>query len=56
MMFLKACPKCEGDLLLGGDMYGRYVKCLQCGFMKDVAEPKRRITAEPEFVGEHEAA
>ena len=36
MIFLKACPKCRGPLNLDRDMYGAYLACLQCGFMKDV--------------------
>ena len=38
MMFLKACPKCLGALVLDRDMYGRYFMCLQCGFMRDITE------------------
>ena len=34
MMLLKSCPKCK-------DMYGRYVKCLQCGLIRDIAEEHR---------------
>ncbi len=35
MMFLKACPKCHGDLDLDQDVYGTFVRCLQCGLLKD---------------------
>ena len=35
MIFFKACPRCHGDLYLDSDMYGVYVKCLQCAFVKD---------------------
>jgi hypothetical protein len=38
IMFLKSCPKCGGDLVLDGDMYGRYFKCLQCGLVRDIAD------------------
>jgi len=31
MMWLKACPRCHGDLLRQSDIYGPYVGCLQCG-------------------------
>ncbi len=41
MMLLKSCPKCKGDLVLDRDMYGRYVKCLQCGLIRDIAEEHR---------------
>ncbi len=30
MFWLKACPKCKGDLYDGSDIYGTYVCCLQC--------------------------
>ena len=52
MLFLKACPKCRGDLQLDRDVYG-IIECLQCGLLKDV-EPSEvandyRI---PHLVGE----
>jgi len=31
MMWLKACPRCHGDLTAEEDIYGNYVSCLQCG-------------------------
>jgi hypothetical protein len=30
MFWLKACPKCQGDLYESKDVYGAYVACLQC--------------------------
>lgn len=30
MFWLKACPKCQGDLYGSNDIYGSYVACLQC--------------------------
>ncbi|MDA0264621.1 MAG: hypothetical protein O3A93_10795 [Chloroflexi bacterium] len=36
MMYLKECPKCQGDLYEGSDMYGQYVSCLQCGYSRDL--------------------
>lgn len=38
MMFLKGCPKCSGDMHLNKDLYGQYVTCFQCGYMKDVTD------------------
>jgi DNA-directed RNA polymerase subunit M/transcription elongation factor TFIIS len=38
----KGCPKCHGDLYLSKDMYGKYLTCLQCGYLKD-------LTAQPEI-------
>ena len=35
-MFLKQCPRCKGDVGIVSDQYGRYVHCLQCGYMKDI--------------------
>lgn len=29
-LFLKACPRCRGDVLVRNDMYGWYLDCLQC--------------------------
>ena len=36
MFYLKACPKCHGDMYQERDLYGTFVECLQCGLMKDV--------------------
>ena len=35
-MFLKQCPRCNGDVGIASDQYGRYMHCLQCGYMKDI--------------------
>ena len=32
MLYLKSCPRCEGDVRYERDMYGSYLDCLQCGF------------------------
>ncbi len=32
MLWLKGCPRCNGDLNEEGDMYGEYIACLQCGY------------------------
>lgn len=37
MIYFKSCPKCQGDLTVGQDTYGPFIRCLQCGLMKDVA-------------------
>ena len=31
MFYLKGCSKYHGDLTLGKDAYGAFLKCLQCG-------------------------
>ncbi len=36
MIKLKACPKCHGDLYLESDQYGRYMNCLQCGYLREL--------------------
>ena len=36
MFYLKACPKCQGDMYQEKDLYGTFLECLQCGLMKDV--------------------
>ena len=38
MLKLKGCPRCQGTLNLASDMYGRYVNCLQCGFIRDLPD------------------
>ena len=32
---LGTCPKCQGDLFQKEDVYGKYLSCLQCGYLKD---------------------
>ena len=56
MIFLKACPKCSGDILLDEDTFGRYLKCLQCGFSKDVMGDYQSMTGELKSVQELEVA
>lgn len=37
MVLFKSCPRCQtGDLVEKDDMYGVYVQCLQCGYVRDV--------------------
>ena len=47
MMLLRACPRCRGDLSLDSDIYGRYVSCLQCGFVRDVTETEAQRKVNP---------
>ena len=35
MYWLKACPRCRGDLHEERDFYGVYVACIQCGYVLD---------------------
>ena len=42
MILFKSCPKCmTGDLIKAQDMFGAYVQCIQCGFMKDLPAPEQ---------------
>ena len=36
MLFLKVCPKCQGDMHLDRDQYGAFIECFQCGLLGDV--------------------
>ncbi len=38
MLWLKACPRCNGDLNADRDMYGPYISCLQCAHTLTEAE------------------
>ena len=56
MIFLKACPKCHGALVLEDDRYGKYLACLSCGLTRDVAGTYDDRAAELDRVRESEAA
>ena len=34
-MWFKGCPRCGGDVVASQDIYGAYIQCVQCGFLKD---------------------
>ena len=36
MMYLKECPKCQGDLNSVEDVDGKFLSCIQCGYMRDL--------------------
>ena len=36
MIYFKSCNRCRGDMHLNSDTYGWFVKCLQCGFQRDL--------------------
>ena len=46
MIGFKGCPKCHGDLYLNKDMYGKYISCLQCGYMKDLPRESKESAVE----------
>lgn len=53
MMYLRACLRCQGDVLLDRDTYGAFFKCLQCGFSRDIPGPdEQRQTAQTCAQGE----
>lgn len=31
-VWLKGCPRCNGDLTPDRDRYGNYIYCIQCGY------------------------
>ena len=38
--WFKSCPKCvNGDVIRSDDFHGWYLKCLHCGYMKDLDAP-----------------
>ncbi len=41
MLLLRACPKCKGDVVRETDHYGSYMQCVQCGYLRDIAEPAK---------------
>ena len=56
-LYLKACPKCMGDVIVDNDPYGWFFKCLQCGLLRDLApapavdvsHEEVEVMAEPEL-------
>ena len=47
--WLKACPKCAGDLRLQPDLTGLYVACVQCGLELNSAQ--ERLLRGPGYPG-----
>ena len=56
MFILKGCGKCKGDLIPQEDMYGSYLKCLQCGRITEEAARYTVITNNPERPAHKQAA
>ena len=44
MLYFKACPRCKGDVHRDRDVYGEYLKCLQCGHMVDLVKIQGQLT------------
>ena len=37
MLYFRSCPRCDtGVVEYNEDPYGNYLKCLNCGFMRDL--------------------
>ncbi|MFQ6026434.1 MAG: hypothetical protein ACE5Q6_02840 [Dehalococcoidia bacterium] len=44
MYWLKACPKCHGDLYESRDEYGTFISCMQCSlYLTEADEAKLRL-------------
>ena len=44
VLFLKSCPRCQGDMHANRDFYGSYKECLQCGYMQDADRPNGELS------------
>jgi len=44
-MWLKACPRCRGDLIRQHDLDGLYVGYLQCGHVLPPSDEQRLVGA-----------
>ncbi len=62
MFWLKACPRCKGDLHEVRDVGDTYVSCLQCGRIlteaqeKSLPRPQHRLASRPLAVASTQAA
>ena len=54
MILFKVCPKCQGDLYLKEDIFGKFLSCLQCGYLRDVELAHQRPSKVPEIRIEQE--
>lgn len=46
MLSYAKCPKCNGNVYVEEDYYGKSIVCLQCGYSRDIeADPTRLIVA-----------
>jgi hypothetical protein len=46
MLYLKACPRCMGDVKYESDIYGKFLECLQCGFLISSHKVERQESGE----------
>ena len=56
MIRFKICPRCQGDLYQTQDIFGKFLSCFQCGYLKDIGEAlsRRKPDALPETLIEIE--
>ena len=38
MFMLKKCERCNGDMYIDDDYYGKFIKCLACGYTVNLPE------------------
>lgn len=54
-LYIKACRKCGGDVVVGRDPHGKFFKCLQCELLRNVAlEPLAGSSERVEVVPDRE--
>jgi len=46
ILYLKACPRCKGDVKYESDVYGKFLECLQCGFLISSRKNERTESGE----------
>ena len=46
MIFIKACPKCKGDVEFTFDSFGYSLECLLCSYTVDSKESAKRAIGE----------
>ena len=46
MIRFKACPKCRGDLYETEDTFGKFLNCIQCGYLKDLEIPVAEVQSD----------
>lgn len=47
MLHFRSCPKCtKGTVEHNNDPHGGYLQCINCGFMRDVADSTSKEDAE----------
>jgi len=38
MWIYKSCPRCRGDIFVDADITRTYIKCLQCGYEREIVK------------------